>query len=192
MLACVVTECRAGMFCCVLIKEACLFYAAVPKLSPPGNHRTPKREGNRNMLALVLVPPTAFVAPSRSTIVVPARAAVRLESERPETEMEYLKRKFDEKGERGGGWSIFKAKGEDAKPDPPWLQRAKQRSEKRAERIERTKRPWWQGAGYSDEDYKDLPPEPSVPWFKRMDDSPAEESPVEESSAPAADADEKE
>ena len=44
------------------------------------------------MLALVLVPPTAFVAPSRSTIVVPARAAVRLESERPETEMEYLKR----------------------------------------------------------------------------------------------------
>ena len=64
------------------------------------------------MLGLVLVPPTAFVAPSRSTIVVPARAAVRLESERPETEMEYLKRKFDEKGERGGGWSIFKAKGD--------------------------------------------------------------------------------
>ena len=160
------------------------------KIISPGE--PPHPESNRNMLGLVLVPPTAFVAPSRSTIVVPARAAVRLESERPETEMEYLKRKFDEKGERGGGWSIFKAKGEDAKPDPPWLQRAKQRSEKRAERIERTKRPWWQGAGYSDEDYKDLPSEPSVPWFKRMDDSPAEESPVEESSAPAADADEKE
>ena len=158
----------------------------------PWGNTDAHRSNRARMLALVLVPPTAFVAPSRSRIVVPARAAVRLESERPETEMEYLKRKFDEKGERGGGWSIFKAKGEDAKPDPPWLQRAKQRSEKRAERIERTKRPWWQGAGYSDEDYKDLPPPPSVPWFKRMDESPAEESPVEESSAPAADADEKE
>ena len=160
----------------------------------PWGNTDAHRSNRARMLALVLVPPTAFVAPSRSTIVVPARAAVRLESERPETEMEYLKRKFDEKGERGGGWSIFKAKDEDAKPDPPWLQRAKQRSEKRAERVERTgaKRPWWKGRDFSDEDSIGLPPPPSTPWYKRMDDSPAEESPVEESSAPAADADEKE
>ena len=144
------------------------------------------------MLGLFVVAPTAFVAPSRRSSVVPARAAVRLESERPETEMEYLKRRADEKGENGGGWSIFKAKDEDAKPDPPWLVASKARAKQRAERMESTKdtkRPWWKGAEYSDEDSAGLPAAPSVPWFKRMDDSPAEESLAEESSAPAADAD---
>jgi len=147
------------------------------------------------MLSLFLAAPTAFVVPSRS-VCVPARAAVRLESEkpeRPETEMEYLKRRADEKGENGGGWSIFKAKDEEAKPDPAWLVASKQRAEQRADRTERTKdvakRPWWKGADYSDEDSAGLPAAPSVPWYKRMDNSPADESPAEESSAPAADAD---
>ena len=143
------------------------------------------------MLAVFLAAPTAFVASSRRSSVV-TRAVVRLESERPETEMEYLKRRADEKGENGGGWSIFKAKDEDAKPDPPWLVASKQRAAQRAERTERTedaKRPWWKGADYSDEDSAGLPTAPSVPWFKRMDDSPAEESPAEESSKPAEDAD---
>ena len=143
------------------------------------------------MLAVFFAAPTAFVASSRRSSVV-TRAVVRLESERPETEMEYLKRRADEKGENGGGWSIFKAKDEDAKPDPPWLVASKQRAAQRAERTERTKdakRPWWKGADYSDKDSAGLPTAPSVPWFKRMDDSPAEESPAEESSAPAADAD---
>ena len=156
--------------------------------SPGANHAHRTAE----MLGLFVVAPTAFVAPSRRSSVVPARAAVRLESERPETEMEYLKRRADEKGENGGGWSIFKAKDEDAKPDPPWLVASKARAKQRAERMESTKdtkRPWWKGAEYSDEDSAGLPAAPSVPWFKRMDDSPAEESLAEESSAPAADAD---
>ena len=143
------------------------------------------------MLVVFVAAPTAFVASSRRSSVV-TRAVVRLESERPETEMEYLKRRADEKGENGGGWSIFKAKDEDAKPDPPWLVASKQRAAQRAERTERTedaKRPWWKGADYSDEDSAGLPTAPSVPWFKRMDDSPAEESPAEESSKPAEDAD---
>ena len=142
------------------------------------------------MLGLFVTTPTAFVALSRSTTTVPTRAAVRLESERPETEMEYLKRRADEKGENGGGWSIFKPKPEEAKPDPPWLIAAKLRSDQRADRAERTTdaKPWWKGADYSDEDSAGLPAAPRMPWYKRMD-SAAEESPTEESSAPAAAAD---
>ena len=132
------------------------------------------------MLGLLLSLPTAFVAPIRSARV-PTRAAVRLESE-----MDYLKRRADEKGENGGGWSIFKPQPKDAKPDPPWLVAAKQRSDQRAERTGRTKddKSWWKGADYSDEDSEGLPVAPRLPWFKRME-STVEESPAEESSTPA-------
>ena len=96
--------------------------------------------------------------------------------------MEYLKRRADEKGEQGGGWSIFKPKPEEAKPDPPWLAAAKARSEKRAERVTKGPKAWWKGADYKDEDTAGLPAPSRVPWWKRMADDEAR-------AAPSADAD---
>ena len=123
----------------------------------------------------------AFVAPGRASALAPPRAAaVRLESE-----MEYLKRRADEKGEEGGGWSIFKPKPEDAKPDPPWLAAAKARSENRRERTSKGPMAWWKGPDYKDEDAVGTPQPSKVPWYKRMGEPTAPAAEEGDASPPA-------
>ena len=129
---------------------------------------------NRSTAMLVsLAASVAFTPPCSRSLGLHSTAAPlrRATPARMESEMEYRKRLADEKGEQGGGWSIFAPKPGEEKPDPPWLVDAKKRAEARAARAKDANLSPFQ-TSYDVPDPDAPPPEPKAEptgfWQKIM------------------------
>ena len=106
----------------------------------------------------------SFTTPNSRSLGLHRTAAPlsRATPARMESEMEYRKRLADEKGEQGGGWSLFAPKPGEEKPDPPWLVDAKKRSEARAQRAKDADLPFYKTSydAPADPEAEASPPEP--------------------------------